>query len=287
MHAPKTVLITGCSSGIGFCAANQLHQRGYRVFAGVRKAQDKTRLEALGLKAILLDLNDSNSIQLGLESVLMQTGGTLDALINNAGFGQPGAVEDISREALRAQFEANVFGLQELTNLVIPVMRRQGYGRVVNISSILGLVAMAYRGAYCASKFALEALTDSLRLELLGSGIAVSLVEPGPVATAFRDSARVAYEQNVSVGQSSHHRQYVNLLNNMEEFKAQSRFTLTPEAVVKKLVHALESSRPRIRYYVTLPAYGLMLLKRLLPGRWLDVLLRQVAKRETSGLPPS
>lgn len=281
MHTPKTVLITGCSSGIGFCAAQQLQQRGYRVFAGVRKAQDKSRLEDLGLTTILLDLNDSDAMQRALESLLAQTGGTLDALINNAGFGQPGAVEDISRVALRAQFETNVFGLQELTNLVIPVMRRQGYGRIINVSSILGLVAMAYRGAYCASKFALEALTDSLRLELIGSGIKVSLVEPGPVATAFRESARVAYEQNIMVAQSSHQERYVNLLNNMEEFKAQSRFTLPPEAVVKKLVHALESPRPKIRYYVTLPAYLLMLLKRWLPGRWLDVLLQQVARWET------
>lgn len=286
MHTPKTVLITGCSSGIGFCAANALHQRGYRVFAGVRKMQDKSRLEALGLTAILLDLNDSNSIRLALESVLAQTGGTLDALINNAGFGQPGAVEDIGREALRAQFETNVFGLQELTNWVVPVMRKQCYGRIIHIGSILGLVAMAYRGAYCASKFALEALTDSLRLELAESGIKVSLVEPGPVATLFRDSARVAYEQHIAVGQSSHQKQYVNLLNNMEEFKAQSRFTLAPEAVVKKLVHALESPHPKIRYYVTLPAYGLMVLKRLLPGRWLDGLLRQIARRETRGLSP-
>ena len=284
MHTPKTVLITGCSSGIGFCAANQLQQRGYRVFAGVRKAQDKSRLEAAGLTAVLLDLNDSSSIRAALEWVLAQTGGVLDALINNAGYAQPGAVEDVSREALRVQFETNVFGLQELTNGVIPVMRRQGQGRIINLSSILGLVALAYRGAYCASKFALEALTDSLRLELAGSGIKVSLIEPGPVATAFRDSARAAYEQNIVVGQSSHQAHYANLLNNMEEFKASSRFTLAPEAVVKRLIHALESPRPKIRYYVTAPAYLLMVLKRLLPGRCLDVLLRQVAKRETRTL---
>lgn len=247
----------------------------------MRKAADKERLTAAGLTAVLLDLQDSQSIQAALEYVLMETSGRLSALINNAGFAQPGAVEDISREALRLQFETNVFGLQELTNRVIPVMRRQKYGRIINISSILGIVSMAYRGAYCASKYALEALTDSLRLELAGTGIKVSLLEPGPIATAFRDKARIAYEQNIAPESSSHRVHYANLLNNMEQLKDASRFTLTPEAVVKKLLHALESPHPKIRYYVTLPAYLLMMLKRVLPSLWLDAILRRIARHET------
>lgn len=279
IHSPTTsILITGCSSGIGFCAAQKLQAKGYQVFAGVRKPEDKAQLQQMGLYSVLLDVNDSQSIRAGVAEVLAQTGGKLGALFNNAGFGQPGAVEDLSREALRAQFETNVFGLQELTNQIIPIMRQQGHGRIVNVSSVLGLVAMAYRGAYCATKFALEALTDTMRLELQGTGIYVSLIEPGPIRTRFRYNARQAYGQHIDGGASAHRVSYDNLIRYFEEVKDSSPFTLPPDAVVKKLVHALESDSPKRRYYVTTPTYFFAVCKRLLPGRWLDALLLKIAK---------
>lgn len=280
MTHPKTILITGCSSGIGLCAAQILHKKGWQVFAVVRKPEDKIRLQEEGFNVVLMDLNSSESILTGVKEVLAQTGGRLDALLNNAGFGQPGAIEDLSRDALRVQFETNVFGLQELTNLIIPVMRKQGHGRIINMSSILGLITMAYRGAYCASKYAVEALSDALRLELHDTNITVSLIEPGPIESRFRNTARAVYEQNVVIDQSAHKTRYVNLIHNMEELKSNSSFTLPPEAVVKKLLHALESPRPKIRYYVTSLAYILAVLKRILPSSAFDGVMRQIYKSE-------
>ncbi len=278
MLESKYILVTGCSSGIGYAAAKRLKQAGYQVIAGVRKAEDKARLEAEGLYSLILDLNDSQTIKAAVDAVLSVTNGQLFGLVNNAGFGQPGAVEDLTREALRTQFETNVFGPLELTNLVIPIMRKQGYGRIINISSILGLVSMAYRGAYCASKYAVEALTDCLRLELKDSGIKVSLIEPGPIATSFRDRARTAYEANIQTKPSVHQPFYNNMLSNIEQIKDTSRFTLPPEAVVGKIMHALESRHPKIRYYVTVPAYVMAGLKRILPNRSLDHLLTYLSK---------
>lgn len=277
----KSILITGCSSGIGLCAAETLHQRGYQVFAGVRKPADQQRLSQQGIRSVLLDVADSQSIQRAVDEVLAQTQGRLDALVNNAGFGQPGAVEDLSRDTLRAQFEANVFGLQELTNHVLPVMRQQGSGRIVNMSSLLGLISMPYRGAYCASKYAVEALTDALRLEVRDSGICVSLIEPGPIESQFRQAARHHYQQHVSVEQSPHGEKYGRMLDNIEQLKTESRLTLPPSAVVKKLLHALESPRPKIRYYVTLPAYVLATLKRFLPSALFDQVILKIHRVET------
>ncbi|MBF0585244.1 MAG: SDR family NAD(P)-dependent oxidoreductase, partial [Magnetococcales bacterium] len=191
----QTILITGCSSGIGQCVAHGLKQRGYRVFATARQLKDVERLQQDGFETCQLDLDDSDSIRNAVEWVLTQTGGTLYALFNNGAYGQPGAVEDISRAALRAQFETNLFGTHELTSLLLPVMRRQGYGRVLQNSSVLGFVALPYRGAYVASKFALEGLTDTLRLEWRNSGIHFSLIEPGPIQTAFRQNATRAFHR--------------------------------------------------------------------------------------------
>jgi NAD(P)-dependent dehydrogenase (short-subunit alcohol dehydrogenase family) len=162
----KTVLITGCSSGIGLCVARGLKQRGWRVFATARQTTDVMRLQAEGLESLRLDLRDSASIQTAVAEILDRTGEQLDALFNNAAYGQMGAVEDLSREALREQFETNLFGTLELTNQIIPVMRRQGGGRIVFNSSVLGLVALPYRGAYVASKFALEGLADTFLFPL-------------------------------------------------------------------------------------------------------------------------
>lgn len=276
----KSILITGCSTGIGHCAAKTLHDRGYQVIAAVRKEKDKARLGAEGIESVILDVSDTQSIKAGLEEALTITEGQLFALFNNAGYGQVGAVEDLNRESIRQQFETNVFGLQELTNAVLPVMRKQGYGRIVNVSSILGIVTMAYRGVYCASKFAVEALTDALRLELAGSGIHISLINPGPIESAFRDSARTEWDRHIDVSVSPHKTDYQHLLVNMESMKSDSMFILTPDAVVKKLVHALESRKPKTRYYVTFPAYLLSFLKRTLPSTLMDAFMLALARQE-------
>jgi NAD(P)-dependent dehydrogenase (short-subunit alcohol dehydrogenase family) len=190
----KTILITGCSSGIGLHVATRLKADGYRVFATARKAKDVEKLTALGFEAHLLDLDSSESIQQAVAWVLSSTQGQLYALFNNGAYGQPGAVEDLTRDVLRQQFETNLFGWLELTNLLIPVMRKQGTGRIIQNSSVLGLITLKYRGAYNASKFALEGLTDTLRQELHGSGIHVSLVEPGPITSAFRENAYAMFK---------------------------------------------------------------------------------------------
>jgi len=269
----RTILITGCSSGIGEHAARSLRERGWRVFATARKTEDVTRLEEEGFEALQLDLDDSTSIESAVDEVLRRTGGTLDALFNNGAWGLPGAVEDLTRDALRAQFETNLFGWLELTNRLIPVMRRQGHGRIVQCSSVLGYAPFPYRGAYSMSKFALEGLTDTLRMELRGSGIHVSLVEPGPIATRFRANALTAFRRWVTIEGSVHEAQYRRQLERLQKEGPAAPFTLPPEAVTEKLVHALESRRPRLRYPVTVPAIAFAWLKRLLPGRWMDLVL--------------
>ncbi|MGD9888956.1 MAG: SDR family oxidoreductase [Halothiobacillaceae bacterium] len=270
---PKTILITGCSSGIGLSAAHMLRERGWRVFASARALRDVERLHAEGFDALLLDLDDSASIHAAMNTLLTRTGGRLDALFNNGAWGLPGAVEDLSRDALRAQFETNLFGWVELTNLVIPVMRKQGHGRIVQCSSVLGFAAFPYRGAYTASKFALEGLSDTLRMELRGSGIHISLIEPGPIQTRFRANAHAAFVRWISPANSAHAAQYQNQLARLQKEGAAAPFTLPPEAVVKKLIHALESSRPRLRYRVTVPTIAFAWMKRFLPERWMDSLL--------------
>ncbi|HRC72115.1 MAG TPA: SDR family oxidoreductase [Candidatus Competibacter sp.] len=271
----KTILITGCSTGIGQCVARGLRARGWRVFATARQPADVERLQAEGLESAPLDLRDSDSIQKAALAVLERTGGRLDALFNNAGYGQPGAVEDVSRAALREQFETNVFGTHELTNHFIPIMRRQGGGRILYTSSVLGLVAFPYRGAYVASKFALEGLADTLRLELVGTGIHVCLIEPGPILSRFRDNAHVAYRQHIRADTSPHRQQYAAMEARLTKTGPAAPFTLPPEAVLKRVIHALESPRPRPRYPVTAPTYLFAALRRLLPARALDAVLRR------------
>lgn len=277
----RSILITGCSSGIGLCAAETLKSRGYRVFATARKAEDVAKLAAQGFDSLALDLNDPSSIKNAVAAVLAQTGGALTALFNNAGYGQPGAIEDLSRDVLREQFETNVFGLMELTNLIIPVMRAQGHGRIVQMSSILGVVAMPYRGAYNASKFALEGLSDSLRLELRGSGIYVSSILPGPIVSRFRDNTLNVHRFKIDTEHSVHKEAYAQLVRNTQATKDKALFTLPPSAVVKKLIHALESPRPKPHYYVTVPAHVLSGLKRILPTRAMDWIIEQISKIET------
>lgn len=273
----KTCLITGCSSGIGLCAAITLHQRGYKVVATVRNDSDKTSLEQHGIYTIIMDLANENSVSTGFQQALIHLNNQLDGLFNNAAFGQPGAVEDLSRTALKEQFETNVFGTQQLTNLAIAHMRRQGYGRIIYNSSVLGLIALAYRGAYNASKFAIEGLADTLRLELHGTNIDVSLIEPGPIISRFRDNAYAKYLQHIDKTSSAHHETYEAMEARLKKKGPAAPFTLSADAVVKKCIHALEAKKPKRRYYVTFPTYLFAYSKRLLPAAVLDWLCRKVS----------
>lgn len=265
----RTILITGCSSGIGRASARMMQSREWRVFATARTPDDLAALSAEGLEAVPLDYADQPSIAACAQRVLDATGGRLDALFNNAAYGQPGAVEDLPPDALRRQFEVNVLGPHTLTRAVIPAMRRQGHGRIVQCSSVLGIVAVPWRGAYCASKFALEALSDALRLELAGSGIHVSLIEPGPIRTRFVEHALAAAKANIDIEGSVHRARYETLIAGLAR-GGKETFKLEPEAVAWKLVHAVESKRPKLRYRVTVPTYVAAGLKRVLPGRALD-----------------
>jgi NAD(P)-dependent dehydrogenase (short-subunit alcohol dehydrogenase family) len=277
---PKTILITGCSSGIGLSCALGLKQRGYRVFATARKQEDVKHLSEQGLESLQLDLDESASIQAAVAEVLSRTGGTLYALFNNGAYGQPGAVEDLSRDVLRRQLETNLLGTFELTNLIVPVMRQQGYGRIIQNSSVLGLVTLPFRGAYSASKFALEGLTDALRLELHHTPIQVSLIEPGPVTSLFRKNAFARYRANIDKDNSYHRDIYEGMERRLQKQGPAQPFTLPPEAVLKKLLHALESRRAKVRYYVTVPTYLFAILKIFLSHRMLDKVLLRVSKGE-------
>ena len=276
INSSKTILITGCSSGIGYSAAVLLKNRGHHVIAAARKSADVARLKQEGFTVLQLDLADSQSIQQAVNQALDLTGGKIDALFNNGAFGQPGAVEDLTRDVLRYQFETNLFGTHELTNLLIPVMRKQGHGRIIYNSSVLGLVAMRYRGAYNASKFALEGLADTLRLELYGTNIHVSLIEPGPILSHFRENSYALYKKNIDPAHSFHQAAYQAMEDRLQKEGAAVAFTLPAKAVVDKVIHALESKKPKIHYYVTFPTYLFAVLKRILPTSWLDALLRKV-----------
>jgi len=276
MNLSKTILITGCSTGIGYATAVELKKRGHNVIATARKPEDVFLLMQEGFTALRLDLADSESIRQAVIRAIELTGGKIDALFNNGAFGQPGAVEDLTRDVLRYQFETNLFGTHELTNLIIPLMRKQGHGRIIYNSSVLGLVAMTYRGAYNASKFALEGLADTLRLELHGTNIHISLIEPGPILSHFRKNAFELYKKNIDSLHSFHKDTYEAMEARLQKEGAVVPFTLPADAVVKKVIHALEARQPKIRYYVTFPTYLFAFLKRILPMSWLDVLLIKV-----------
>lgn len=274
---PRTVFVTGCSSGIGYCAAHGLKRRGYRVIASARKQEDVARLRGEGLECLVLDLDDPDSIEAAVERLLELTDGRVYGLFNNAGYGQSGAVEDLSRGMLRAQFETNVFGTIELTNRLIPVMRARGEGRIIQNSSVLGFVALAYRGAYNASKYALEGLYDTLRLELAGSGVHAVLIEPGPIVSRFRANAYAVFKRTIDVDNSVHRQRYQAMEKRLATEGPAVPFTRPPEAVLDKLIRALESRRPAPRYYVTFPTHLFGILKRLLGSRTLDRVLKRVS----------
>ena len=270
----KSVLITGCSSGIGYTCAVELRARGWRVFASCRKAEDCARLKAEGFDSPRIDYADPGSIASGLAEVLEATGGTLDALFNNGAYAVPGAVEDLPTDALRAIFESNFFGWHELTRFVLPVMREQGHGRVVQCSSVLGFVTLPWRGAYNSTKFALEGLTDTLRVEMRDTPIHVVLIEPGPVTSRIRVNSIPHFEKWIDWERSPRAAQYqAKLQKRLYEDNGPDTFELPPEAVARKLIHALEAPRPRPRYYVTTPTYIMGMLRRLLPTRALDWVL--------------
>ena len=270
----RSILITGCSSGIGLDAARGLKARGWRVFATCRQEADCERLRGEGLESFRLDYADEASIAGAVAETLQRTGGTLDVLFNNGAFACPGAVEDLPRGALREIFETNLFGYHDLTRRFIPVMRAQGHGRIVNCSSVLGLVGATWRGAYVATKFALEGLSDVLRIEMRGTGIDIILIEPGPIATKIRENAVPHFEKWVDWENSARREQYVTLRGRLYGVKTKKDASeLGPEAVTAKLIHAVEAKRPRARYYVTTPTYLMGFLRRVLPTRALDWLI--------------
>jgi NAD(P)-dependent dehydrogenase (short-subunit alcohol dehydrogenase family) len=274
MTPQRSVLITGCSSGIGLDAARGLAARGWQVFATCRQEADCERLRAEGLDSFRLDYADGTSIAAALDTALSRTGGRLDALFNNGAFACPGAVEDLPTDALRAIFEVNLFGYHDLARRVIPVMRRQGRGRIVNCSSVLGLVGMRWRGAYVATKFAMEGLTDVLRVEMRGTGIDIVLIEPGPIATRIRENAIPHFERWIDWQASARSDEYMALRGRLYGPKDKpDPFELPPSAVTARLVQALESRRPRPRYYVTTATHLMGMARRILPTRALDWLI--------------
>ena len=249
----KSILITGCSSGIGRCVALGLRDRGYRVFATARRDQDIAGLEQSGLTAVRLHVDDPVSVADAASQVLAASGG------------------------LEAQLRTNLLGWHELTRRLIPGMRERGEGRIIQNSSVLGLVAMPYRGAYNCSKFALEGLSDTLRLELHGSGVWVSLIEPGPISSRFRENAHAKFKQYIDAENSLHRDNYRAMEQRLAKEGPTTGFTLPPEAVLKKVIHALESPRPRARYAVTAPTYLFGALRRILGTRQLDWILRKAS----------
>ncbi len=269
----RSILITGCSSGIGYAAAHGLAARGWQVFATCRQEADCDRLAAEGLTSFRLDYEVPPTITTAFARAMAATGGRLDAVFNNGAYAIPGAVEDVPVEALHAIFQTNLFGWHELIRLVLPVMRDQGHGRLVQNSSVLGLTALKFRGAYNATKFALEGYSDTLRLELRGTPIHVVLIEPGPIDTKFRINAYPHFKKWIDWRASVHREIYeTKVIPRLEAERVRTLFELPPAAVVAKLVHALEAPRPRPRYYVTLPTHVMGLARRLLSTRLMDVL---------------
>lgn len=273
----KYILITGCSSGIGLCAAHTLQERGYKVIASCRKDQDVKKLRDSGLICIQLDLANSASIRNGVKQVLEISDNSLYAVVNNGAYGQPGAIEDLPIDALKAQFTTNFFGWHELTTQLLPHFRKQGKGRIVQVSSVLGFAAMKYRGAYNSSKFAIEGWSDTLRLELMGSNIHISILEPGPIETQFRPNALKAFLHWINIDSSVHKEQYQQQLARLSKEKSSNKFSLPPEACMKPLIHALESGKPKIRYRITTPTKVFAVLKRILPTTIIDKILYKSA----------
>ncbi len=267
----KSILITGCSSGIGYDAAHTLFRRGWQVFASCRKPEDCARLQREGLASPHLDHDDPATIESALAELLEKTGGTLDAIFANGAYGIPGLVEDLPRDALRAIFETNVFGPFDLIRRVIPVMRAQGHGRIVNCSSVLGFVAYPWRAAYIGTKYAMEGMTDTLRHELRGEPIHVSLIEPGLITTKFGENSARNFERWIDWQASARADDYRGtLLKRTGGRNPNARLEVPASDVTAKLIHAVEAPRPRPRYLVTKLAHTSNVLRRILPTRAAD-----------------
>ena len=276
----ETVLITGCSSGIGYHVARGLKDRGYNVYTTARKDEDVQRLIDEGFKCLKLDYADSESVQDLANELMLLVGTNLYAVFHNGAYGQPGAVEDLTRETLEKQFATNVFGWMELNNRLIVLMRHNNRGRIIFNSSVLGLVSLPFRGAYNASKYAIEGFADTLRLELSDTNVKVSLIEPGPIESRFRPNALQALKDNVNLEDSVHRDRYKKTLERLAKQGNVDPYTLSPEAVLVKVIHALESKNPKPHYYVTIPTYVMGYLKRLLPARLMDKFILNVAGGE-------
>ena len=271
----RSILITGCSSGIGFDAAVALREEGWRVFATCRKPEDVARMEALGFESFALDLADPHSVAEGAARVLAETDGKIDALFNNGAFVSPGAVEDLPRDALRAIFETNLFGQFDLANRLIPAMKAEGRGRIIFNSSVLGLVVKPYGGAYASTKFAMEALSDAMRMENRDTPLHVILIEPGPIPSRIRINSRAHFERWIDVETSAHKKIYEDMLIPAlyNQDNAPSFFELPVSATSKVVLTALTHPRPRARYYVTKITYIADALRRVLPTSLLDAIL--------------
>ena len=276
----ETVLVTGCSSGIGYHVAKGLKKRGYNVYATARKDEDVERLISEGFKCLKLDYADSESVQDLANELMLLVGTNLYGVFHNGAYGQPGAVEDLTRETLEKQFATNVFGWMELNNRLIVLMRHNNRGRIIFNSSVLGLVSLPFRGAYNASKYAIEGFADTLRLELSDTQVKVSLIEPGPIKSRFRPNALQALKDNVNMEESVHRDRYKGTLERLAKEGNVDPYTLSPEAVLDKVIHALESSRPKPHYYVTIPTYVMGTMKRLLPATLMDKFILKVAGGE-------
>lgn len=270
----KNILITGCSSGIGYDTAHYLHSKGYKVYASARDAEDVKRLQDEGLDAYILDVTSKDDIARVL-NIILEKDGEFYAVFNNAGFGQPGAVEDITTDALKEQFETNFFGLHELTYQALKIMRKQGYGRIIQHSSVLGIISLRFRGAYNASKYAIEGLCDTLRLELMETDIYVSTINTGPVRSDFRKNATKMFKKNVVLEGSIFEKEYKEQLLSVKE-KDDAIFTKGSAVVIKNILHALESKKPQARYYNTFATHLLGGFKRVLSTGLLDKILRKI-----------
>ena len=274
----KSILITGCSSGIGEDAAHGLRAKGWRVFASCRKEEDCARLREAGFESPRIDYTDTATIKAGLAEVLDATSGTLDAVFNNGAHGCFGAVEDLPTQGLREIFETNFFGWHELTLQILPVMRAQGHGRILQCSSTLGFTYIPWRGAYAATKRALEAMSDTLRIEMRGTGIHVVLIEPGPITTMFREKGIPFFEKWIDWENSPRRAAYENgLVKRLYEGSGKKdTFELPASAVTTKVIRALEAPNPKPRYMVTGATYLAAVLHRTLPDRALDAIAARI-----------
>ena len=279
----RSVLITGCSSGIGWATAAEMAARNWRIFATARNSEDMQRIEEEGWNAVTLDVSSSDSIAQAVATVLDATDGALDGVVNNAGFGMPGAIEDLSREAMQRQFEVNLFGALELTNLLLPALRKGPQGRVVYISSLVGRMSLPFMGIYSASKFALEAVADAQRIELSMTPVRVVLIAPGPIGTLFSSTCATEGKSRLDLHRSRFSTAYERYFKQRRGGgMSEDRFRLPPEAVAKKVAHALISDRPKVRYLVTLPTYLADFLVRFVPVRWRDSVMQQQVKKRFS-----